>query len=134
MENVEASTSLKPLTHLNSKTGQPYERDPNVERQIVEALGLDPAALREQVEVGERSSPQFLQEECLVYLICRYAQDSRMSRLASDLSEALLSRIEGYLASQLRWLGVEHAAEAGDEVVTKLFGRITDQGSARAAI
>lgn len=129
MENVEAPTSLKSLTHLNGKTGQPFERDLDIERQIVEALGLAPDALRERVLVRERSSMQFLREECLVYLIREYAHEGKMRRLASDLSEALLTRIEGYLASQLGRLGVEHAEEAGDEVIVKLFARITDQGS-----
>lgn len=129
MENVEAPDNLRPLTHLNGKTGLPFTRDPDVKRQIVEALVLAPDALRERVLVRERSNPQFLREECLVYLIREYAPDGKMRRMASDISEALLSRIEGYLASQLRRLGVEHAEEAGDEVIVKLFARITDQGS-----
>jgi hypothetical protein len=97
-----------------------------VERQIIEALALDPPALVERAKVRDRQHPRFLREECLVYLIRERGRDGDMRRLASDLAGELLARIEGYLGRELRRLGPDHFEEASDEVVARLFERITD--------
>jgi DNA-directed RNA polymerase specialized sigma24 family protein len=100
-----------------------------VERQIVEALALDPPDLIERARVRDRHDPRFLQEECLVYLIRECNREARMRRLASDLAGELLLRIEGFLGRELRRLGPSHYEEASDEVVAKLFEKIADQQS-----
>ncbi|MFL5733043.1 MAG: hypothetical protein ACJ78Q_07550 [Chloroflexia bacterium] len=126
VENPPTQTGIKPLTHLNGATGRPFQRDPEVEEQICTALALEPGALVVRAGVRDRSDPRFLREECLVYLIRELNQDAERRRVASDLSGELLLRIEGYLARELRRLGPDHYEEAGDEVVTKLFDKITD--------
>ncbi len=138
MVEVSSSTSrpslaLIALTHTNGLTGQPFRRDPEVERQISEALALDPAVLVERARVRDRQDPRFLREECLVYLIRECSAEGRGNGrtrwLASDLAAELLVRIEGYLGRELRRLGPDHYEEASDEVVAKLFEKITDRQS-----
>jgi hypothetical protein len=126
VEEVPSPTDLRPLTRTNGTTGRPFRRDPDVERQICEALALEPANLLARARVRDRCDSQFLREECLVYLIREHNRDGASRWLASDLSGELLLRIEGYLGHELRRLGPDHYEEAGDEVVAKLFEKITD--------
>jgi hypothetical protein len=131
--DVATPTGLRPLTRTNGATGRPFERDAAVERQIGEALALEPEALVARAHVRDRCDERFLREECLVYLIREYSRDAtergQARWLASDLSGELLLRMEGYLGSELRRLGPDHFEEAGDEVVANVFGKITDQQS-----
>jgi len=59
---------VRPLTRRN-RQGSVYERTEAVEERIRFALCLKPAAMIEQARIRDYKAPNYLQEECLVYLI-----------------------------------------------------------------
>lgn len=122
----EAGAPIEPLTRRNA-AGVVYRREPVVERQIAEALRLPPDRLRERAAVSDQHAPDYLKEECLVYLLRRY-QRAGERRLVSDLAEALLRRCANLINARLCSL------DAGDgyyDVVERLFGQILDLDSDR---
>ena len=119
----------EPLTHRNS-AGEVYQRDPAVEEQIRQVRHLAPDALRERAGGRDRASPDYHQEECLVYLIRHYHRAGD-SLLVSDLAEILLRRCATLIDRRLRSLGAEAAEEGYNDVVERLFGLILDLSSDR---
>ena len=117
----------EPLTHTN-KSGKRYRRLPEVDKQIRTALDLDPEELVPQATVSDKSSPDFLKEETLVYLIRRYHRENDR-RTVKDLTEVLLERCTGWIESRLRKLGDDAVAEGYADVVERLFKQILDLDS-----
>lgn len=125
----EAGTSIEPLTHRNAD-GMVYRREPMVERQITGALALSPDRLRERAAVADQQAGEYLQEECLVYLIRHYHRAGD-SALVSDLSAALLRRCAKLIEGHLRRLDAEAARDGYNDVVEWLFAPILDLASDR---
>ena len=114
----------EPLTRTN-KSGKKYKRLPEVDNQIRTALDLDPKELVPQATVWDKSSPDFLKEEALVYLIRHYHRENDR-RTVNDLTEVLLGRCAGWIESRLRILGDEAVGEGYGDVVERLFTQILD--------
>ena len=129
--NTEQDTLClpKPLTHTNTK-GDIYRRQPDVDRQIREALGLYLEELRSRLEIKDKQSPEYLQEESLVYLIRHFHIEGNVQTV-NELSECLLTRCAIFIDSRLRGLGPSCREDANAEVVAELFYRILDKDSDR---
>lgn len=117
--------SVKPLTHVNEHTGLPYERKPDVERKIGETLSLEQATLMSRIRLRDRSDPQFLEEECLVYLLREYGPEETNKHLVNDIFEELRSRTEKFLRFELRKLHVDRLEDAWQDVMDVIYSKIT---------
>ena len=117
------------LTRRNA-AGERYRREPDVEQQICAAQALSAPALWARSAISDRTSADYLKEECLVYLI-RHHNAAGETRLVSDLSEVLLRRCATVVEGHLRSLGPEATQTGHDDVVERLFGLIVDQASDR---
>ena len=127
---AQDTTSLpEPLTRRNA-AGEIYQRQPIVQTQIQEALGLSPEDLRRRSEIGDNTSPEFLKEECLVYLI-RHYHKAENQPCVNDLSESLVRRCGTWINRKLRSLGQEMEIEGYSDVLEQMFGRILDLSSDR---
>jgi hypothetical protein len=74
---------IEPLTH-RGRDGKVYTRTREVKSQIREALSLDRTILCERVAIERYTTPGFIKEECLVYLIRRFLREGE-SELVSHL-------------------------------------------------
>jgi hypothetical protein len=81
---------VRPLTRRN-KQGEVYQRTEAVEERIRSALSLKPAVMIEAARIRNYKAPNYLREECLVYLIREYKSRGER-RIMEELSEILLRR------------------------------------------
>lgn len=125
------AVTLEPLTRRN-RHGDLYTRDPDVERQIAEALTLRQEALRMRVAINDRGSPDYLKEECLVYLLRHYHRGDGDEGRVSDIAAALVRRNTRIIRRHLRSLGAEALEEGYSEVVARLFRKILDVATDKA--
>jgi DNA-directed RNA polymerase specialized sigma24 family protein len=119
---IKKPIKLKPLSRHN-KAGGFYSRTPEVEVQIKAALEMDLPALLERAQVRNHTSPNFFQEECLVYLIREY-QLQGDDRAAGALSEILLGRCANYIRNKFLSFESALAREAFDETVEAIYDNI----------
>jgi RNA polymerase sigma factor (sigma-70 family) len=124
-----ARPTVEPLTRRNA-VGAIYRRDPLVERQIGDVLGLEAAALVARAQLADRAAVGYLEDEALVYLI-RRALRGGQRRTANDLTEVLLRRSTPLIHCRLGSLRREALQDAYGDVVATLFGRILDLESDR---
>lgn len=126
---------VRPLNHRN-RQGEVYQRTEAVEERIRSALCLKPAAMIEEARVRDYKALNYLQEECLVYLIREYKSRGER-RIVEELSEILLRRCSKYINEGLRNLrsaGGDHSERvehAFRDVVEELFDQILDLESDR---
>ena len=106
-KTIEQDTSClpEPLTRRNS-VGEVYQRQSIVNKQILEALRLDPEELRRRLEVRDKTSPGFLKEESLVYLIRHYHKEGN-PQCVDNLSKCLLTRCATLINSRLDSLNAD---------------------------
>ena len=130
-DNAENKRSRLPelLTHTN-RDGKRYERLPEVDKQIRTVLELDVKDLVARATGSDKSSPDFLKEETLVYLIRHYCRKEDRD-IVNGLTEALLRRFTSWVESRLRTLGDEAVNHGYTDVVTRLFIQILDVDSDR---
>ena len=124
------TATLEPLTCRN-RDGDPYVREAHIERQIAGALALPREALRTRMDVTDRVSPAYVNEECLVYLL-RYHLRRRDEGTVNDIAAELVRRSTCIIRKYLRSLGPEALEEGNSEVVTRLFRKILDVSSNKA--
>ena len=105
--------------------GDVYRRLEEVDMQIQMALGLDHGELRRRSKIMDKVSPDFLKEECLVYLIRHYHRAGDRD-CVNDLSKSLLSRCATWINGQLCSLVMKRQWEGYSNVVERLFERILD--------
>ena len=122
---VQGTSSLPELLTRTNSNGDAYRRHAAVDRQIQEALALYPEELHKRAAIGDDTSPDFLKEETLVYLIRHYHRVGDRQRL-NDLSECLLTRCASLINNNLSSLGSAWQEDASSEVVAELFGMILD--------
>jgi DNA-directed RNA polymerase specialized sigma24 family protein len=127
-ETAQAA-QITPLTHVARSTGQVYKREPEVERQIREALTVQSAQLAERAVLRE-NDPGYLSAEALAYLI-RHFRRVGDERTVNDLSGALVRRCEAYVGRRLYHVGTALLEECRDQVVDNLFQRLLDFRSDR---
>ena len=130
-ETTEQDTSCQPepLTRRNV-AGEIYQRLEVVDRQIQEALRLDSVDLQRRSEVRDKAAPEFLKEECLVYLIRHYHKAGDRQRV-DDLSESLVRRCGTWIHRRLLSLGQELAIEGYSDALERMFEQILDLNSDR---
>ena len=116
--------TIRPLTRRNA-AGDLYQRTQRVEDQIAEALGLAPEALVERARIQDYRAADYLQEECLVYLIREFHREGRCF-LVDDLSAVLIERITRIAGPKLWSLGRELAGEAFTDVAAEVFPAIVN--------
>jgi len=104
-------------------------RDPEVETQIVDALGVAQDRLVQRAAVRDRQPPAYLQEETLVHLIRAYRKRG-CADIVNDLSECLAWRVAAYIHRRIVELPPDVADEGFDEVTLKLFAEILDPDNA----
>jgi DNA-directed RNA polymerase specialized sigma24 family protein len=125
---VQASVQIQPLTRCNGE-GKVYQRTAIVHLQIEEALTMTSAQLVERARILDRQSPDYFQEECLIYLIREFSRRND-ARAVSDLSEGLLDRCKNFihngLFSGLRILGLQAVEDACNDVILELFTLVLD--------
>ena len=126
---VEEYTHIQPLTHCN-QDGEVYQRSAAVESQIKSALTLAPNDLIERARSSAHQSPDYLQEECLAYLIREHKRKGR-DGIVNDLSEILLHRCAKNVNSQLENLDQDVVDDAFQDVIQELFTQILDLESDR---
>ncbi|MGI8552457.1 MAG: hypothetical protein ACR2PL_16965 [Dehalococcoidia bacterium] len=122
-------TAVRPLTHRGAN-GELYYRRPEVERQIETVVSLPVPAVLERTRISNKDDPEYLKDECLVYLIREHRRAGE-STLVSDLCEQLLRRCYGIVYSCVGKLRAEFAEEAHAEVVEQLFRKILNTDSDR---
>jgi DNA-directed RNA polymerase specialized sigma24 family protein len=126
---VQASVQVQPLTHCNS-AGEVYQRTAAVHLQIEAALTLTSSQLVERARIADHHSPDYFQEECLVYLIREFRRRGD-ERIVNDLSEILICRCKNMIYGRLQALGLQSIDDASNDVILDLFASIVDLGSDR---
>ena len=132
-EATASAAEIRPLMGRDSD-GNLYKRSEEVERQIREALDLGTDELIERIRIRDYEAPEYLQEECIVYLIREFALQSgpRARQMVSKLSEGLIGRFAKHLNDRLGGLSKKSDRdEAFNAVVAKLFDEIADLDSDR---
>lgn len=104
---------IEPLTQEN------YKRLPAVEREIADALILEPEALVKRVRQREETAPDFLSAETLVYFIRQTIRngDTGMREL---LFRELFERCSLYFRGQFRGFGQEDRKDLQSEVMNRV--------------
>lgn len=119
---------LIPITRRN-KDGELYERSPEVESQIREALTLDQKRLVERAIKKDFGTDDYFQEECLVYLIRAFRIEGGLD-LADKLIVALIDRCKKHIDTILRkWLAPHYIEDCFPEVINEIIGQIFDISS-----
>ncbi len=119
---------IEPLTHCD-RHGKVYTRTPEVESQIREALSLDRGVLCVRVAIERYTTPGFIKEECLVYLIrqfLRAGESELVSHLINCLANRLARRVHSRVSASLNWSLVDDSAQ---EVMIEIARRVTDLDS-----
>ena len=129
-DDPHLTVMLEPLTRRN-RGGQVYAREPDVERQIAMALPLSRDSLRARAAISDRQSPDYVKEECLIYLVRHYHRSGDEARV-SDLCAAIVGRVTPMIRKHLWSLGPEALDEGYSDVVTRLFGKVLDLSTDRA--
>jgi RNA polymerase sigma factor (sigma-70 family) len=119
---------IEPLTH-RGPTGETYERDPKVKAQIVEALSLGKSDLIKRVAIRDFKAPEYIQEECVVYLIRKFMRDGDED-LVGELMNCLAVRSSTRIHSQVsKSLHREYVDDCCQDVSLEVTRRITGTAS-----
>lgn len=105
-----------PLTRTK-KSGEPYRRPPDVEAQLETLLRASVAEQLTSAVATDSRAPEYLKDECLVYLI-REAALAEDAERYSTLMTSLLKRCTRGIERKLRALGV------ADDDVADVYGEI----------
>ncbi len=118
----------EPLTHRNKK-GKVYQRLGEVDSQIQMALALETEELQARSVITDQTSPEFLKEECLVYLIRHHHKEGNR-QCVNGLTESLLRRCGTWIKGQLCSIrDPELESQGYADVIAMLFERILDLDS-----
>ncbi len=119
---VQASVQVQPLTRCNS-AGEVYQRLASVQSQITATLTLTSSQLIERAQISDDQSPDYFQEECLVYLIREFHRRND-ARTVNDLTELLIRRCQRTISGRLLAFGLESVEDAVRDVIADLLDRI----------
>lgn len=127
-EKIVKEIELIPIT-IRNKDDELYERSPEVESQIREALTLDRKKLIERANRKDYGSEDFFQPECLVYLIRAFRRGNE-AELADGLVLSLIDRCKKRINTILRKLLTwKYVDEAYEEAIDEMIGQIYDISS-----
>ncbi len=121
MQNIE----LAAITQSNAK-GELYQRSPEVESQIREALTLDRKKLTERANQKDYKADDYFQEECLVYLARKFIREGNYEQ-TEDITTALIGRISKHVNGIISYpLDNSYVEDCFREVISEVFSRIFD--------
>lgn len=126
-ENDEVLIMLTPLSRRNA-AGALLRREKKVESQIGAALTLDTPQLVARARISDERSPDFLQEECLVYLIreCHRKDDWQLGDMLGDV---LFRRCRKWINDRVRAaLDPAYVDDCIGEVLLNLSEMILERG------
>lgn len=120
-------SQIAPLTRLDpQRSGEVYQRLDSVEKQISEAQTLGSADLVRRFQVRNYNAPEYLQEECLVYLIRKHLYEDNQELVNSLVTELLgrcAKRINAKIETLLQPVYVEDCFR---DAVGALFEQVLD--------
>lgn len=105
------------------------QRDPNVEREIVEVLVLNSQQVMDRARI-ERDSDGFLREETLVYLIRGYHLLGK-PQIVDDLTKVLVARCQPIFLKRLSSFDDMAAQQLAGNVIGDMIEKLLDFDSAR---
>ena len=118
----------RPLTKRDSN-GKTYERPAEIETAIGAAQQQDVVTLSRRAVIADKSSPDFLPSECLVYLI-REARRRTGEQTMNVLLPALLARCEANLRVKVPDGRLDNAAEVREDILGEFGVLFAEDGSA----
>jgi hypothetical protein len=114
------------------RPGHVLQRLECVERQIEEALTLEPHVLIERAKLSDYNSPEYFQEECLVYLIrenLREGQHGLVNSLTTVLLQRCSKRINDKVQALLKPVYVDDCfSDAVGAIFTPILDLKSDRG------
>lgn len=117
----------RPLTKCRSN-GEVYIRPPTVEAAIDEALMLDSAALKRQLEIADRQKPGYFCSECLVHLIRETVRSGDQTKVNLVLP-VLLLRCEANLRAKIPNGALPDAESLREEVLGQFSEMFASDGT-----
>ena len=113
------------------KDGTLYVREPDVEAQLRELSGLGDRERRERIGIADRSHPQFVREEALVFCLRAY-QTRGDTDTAWRIAELLVERVARHVTRKLqRWrMTADEMEECARDLFTDLQIALFDGGPA----
>lgn len=121
---------IAPLTHPDPRRpGHPYKRFEDVDKQILEALSLEPEALIARAGLLDYEDPKFLKPECLVYLLREFHRAGD-HYLVNGLTTALIKRCAKHINNKVQGsIDRRYVDDCFNEAVAAIFGPILDLSS-----
>ncbi len=119
---TEHAVKPKPLTRCN-QSGVPYIRTEKVEEEIRSALVLDWQSLIARAQISDKTSPDFLQEESLVYYI-REALFQNEKTAVNSLFYVLHERCVKYIHYYFRSFDIDRRQDAFQNIITNVVDKI----------
>jgi len=126
---VKANVQVQPLTRHNG-AGEVYQRTASVHSQIEAALAMTSSQMVERAGISDLSSPDYFQEESLVYLIREFRRRNDV-RTVNVLTELLIRRCQRTISGRLLAFGLESVEDAVRDVIADLLDRILNLKSDR---
>jgi len=119
---TEHAVKPKPLTRCN-QSGAPYIRTEKIEEEIRSALVLDWQSLIARAQISDKTSPDFLQEESLVYYI-REALFQNEKAAVNSLFYVLHERCVKYIHYYFRSFSIDRQQDAFQNIITNVVNKI----------
>ncbi len=117
---------------LRNTKDELYQRLPQVESQIREALALDRQTLIQRANQKDYKADDYFQEECLVYLARKFIREGNYEQ-TEDITTALISRISKHVNGIVSYpLEASYVEDCFREVISEVFSQILDVESSRA--
>lgn len=128
---IETNAGVRPLTRRNAETGALYERLPEVQAQVRDAIARKATGLVESARQNHES-PAHIKDETLCYFIREWLREGKEAE-ASIMVEVLLRRHAGTIARRVRSVvDARHREDCQSEIVIELLARLLDVNSDRS--
>lgn len=121
---MKNAIEIEPLTGA-SGTGAIYQRLPEVEDQIREALQLDRDSLLHRLRVSDFTDRAFVKNEALVFFI-RYYRKVGDDDLVNSLTTIMIERLTRPINKRIQLIRPNLIDECRDEAITNVFRPIID--------
>ncbi|MGE3466557.1 MAG: hypothetical protein AB7J13_06455 [Pyrinomonadaceae bacterium] len=121
---MKNAVEVEPLTR-KSKTGAVYQRRPEVEVQIREALQLDRENLISRLKISDFRDRAFMKNEAVVFLI-RYHRKIGDDDLVNSLVTILIERLTRPINKRIQLIRPNLIDECRDEAISNVFRPLID--------
>jgi hypothetical protein len=125
---IARGNMTRPLTKIDSN-GKTYERPTEIEAAIRSAEQQDAVTASRRAAISDKSSPDFMPSECLVYLI-REARRRSNEQTMNVLLSRLLARCETNLRATVPDGRLPNAAEVREDILGEFGILFAEDGSA----